>query len=143
MHVFQLDSDSEQRPYHRMTSQSSISSHLSASMEHIMSVMAHHPKYLHCFQRTHYYLMHEDGSLPFDYRHFIAIMVSCSAHCLSRLMTTHTVCGIYICQLLFFPSSKCPNVFQVFCDLDLRQLRVIPGQAVLVPGVPWFHPGSS
>ena len=41
-----------------------------------MSVMAYHPKYLHCFQQTHYYLMHEDGSLPFDVRHYIAIMVS-------------------------------------------------------------------
>lgn len=41
-----------------------------------MNVMAYHPNYLQCFQRTHYYLMHEDGSLPFDYRHYIAIMVS-------------------------------------------------------------------
>ena len=74
--VLQLASDAERRQYCRLTSQSSISSHLSTSVEHVMCVMAHHPKYLHCFQQTHYYLMHEDGSLPFDYRHYIAIMVS-------------------------------------------------------------------
>jgi len=72
---FKLGSDIERRHFDRMTSLSSISSYLSASMEHIMSVMAHHPKYLHCFQQTHYYLMLEDGSLPLDYRHYIAIMV--------------------------------------------------------------------
>jgi len=81
--VFQLDVDSERPHYSRLTSQSSISSHLSTSIDHVMSVMSHHPKYLHCFQRTHYYLMHEDGSLPFDYRHYIAIMVSHLSHMLS------------------------------------------------------------
>jgi len=72
----QLDRDAEQPHYSRLTSQSSISSRLSVSVEHVMKVMEYHPKYLQCFQRAHYYLMHDDGSLPFDYRHYIAIMVS-------------------------------------------------------------------
>lgn len=70
------DGESERPHFCRLASQSSISSHLSASLEHVMSVMSFHPKYLHCFQQTHYYLMHEDGSLPFQYRHYIAVMVS-------------------------------------------------------------------
>ena len=90
----QLDEDAH---CSRLTSQSAISSHLFASLEHVMNVMAYHPKYLQCFQRTHYYLMHEDGSLPFDYRHYIAIMVSTQC------------CHLYTC-LLFLSIQNCSSL---------------------------------
>jgi sestrin len=88
--------DMEREHYGPRTSQSSICSQLSASMEHVMHIMAYHPKYRRCFQHTHYYLMHEDGPLPFDYRHYIAIMAAARHHCsylVSTQMTEFLSCG--------------------------------------------------
>ncbi|KFV64045.1 Sestrin-3, partial [Dryobates pubescens] len=36
--------------------------------------MGYHPQYLDSFLKTQHYLMHMDGPLPFDCRHYIAIM---------------------------------------------------------------------
>ena len=45
-------------------------------LEHMIQVMGYHPKYLECFLKTQQYMLRGDGPLPYDYRHFIAIMVS-------------------------------------------------------------------
>lgn len=37
--------------------------------------MASHPQYLESFLRTQHYILHMDGPLPLEYRHYIAIMV--------------------------------------------------------------------
>ena len=38
--------------------------------------MCLHPEYLTVFSRTQHFIMRGDGPLPFDMRHYIAIMVS-------------------------------------------------------------------
>ncbi len=45
-------------------------------LEHMIQVMGYHPLYLQCFLTTEHYMLHGDGPLPFNYRHYIAIMVS-------------------------------------------------------------------
>ena len=42
----------------------------------MVQVMGYHPHYLEAFLRTQQYMLRGDGPLPYDYRHFIAIMVS-------------------------------------------------------------------
>lgn len=44
-------------------------------LDHVTQLVGFHPSYLECFLRTQQFLLREDGPLPFDYRHFIAIMV--------------------------------------------------------------------
>lgn len=44
-------------------------------IEAIAQQMGYHPHYLDSFLRLQHYLLHMDGPLPFDCRHFIAIMV--------------------------------------------------------------------
>ncbi|ESO84167.1 hypothetical protein LOTGIDRAFT_155490 [Lottia gigantea] len=51
----------------------------------IIQLMSYHPDYLDCFLKTQHYLLHEDGPLPFDYRHYIAIM-ACGRHQCSYLI---------------------------------------------------------
>lgn len=46
-------------------------------LEAVTQQMGYHPQYLDSFLKTQHYLMHMDGPLPFDCRHYIAIMVSC------------------------------------------------------------------
>jgi len=45
-------------------------------LEHMIQVMGYHPHYLESFLKTQQYLLRGDGPLPYDYRHYIAIMVS-------------------------------------------------------------------
>ena len=45
-------------------------------LEHVFQVMAYHPIYLEHFLRAHHHVLYGDGPLPFNYRHYIAIMVS-------------------------------------------------------------------
>ena len=42
----------------------------------MIQVMGYHPHYLESFLKTQQYLLRGDGPLPYDYRHYIAIMVS-------------------------------------------------------------------
>ncbi|TKS72245.1 Sestrin-1 [Collichthys lucidus] len=53
------------------------------SVDAVSQQMASHPQYLESFLRTQHYILHMDGPLPLPYRHYIAIMVSCSSghHC--------------------------------------------------------------
>lgn len=44
-------------------------------LDHVTQVMGYHPKYLDVFMRTQNFLLRGDGPLPYDYRHYIAIMV--------------------------------------------------------------------
>ena len=48
-------------------------------VEHMSQLMGYHPDYLHCFQKAQNYILRGDGPLPYDYRHYIAIMVSLNA----------------------------------------------------------------
>lgn len=45
-------------------------------LEAVTQQMGYHPRYLDSFLKTQHYLLHMDGPLPFDCRHYIAIMVS-------------------------------------------------------------------
>ena len=45
-------------------------------LEHMVQVMGYHPQYLEAFLKTQQYMLRGDGPLPYDYRHYIAIMVS-------------------------------------------------------------------
>lgn len=45
-------------------------------LDHVSQVMGYHPAYLDHFLRTQNFILRGDGPLSFDYRHFIAIMVS-------------------------------------------------------------------
>ena len=44
-------------------------------LDHVTQVMGYHPTYLDVFLRTQNFILRGDGPLPYDYRHFIAIMV--------------------------------------------------------------------
>lgn len=50
-------------------------------LETVTQQMGYHPQYLDSFLKTQHYLMHMDGPLPFDCRHYIAIMVSPAGSC--------------------------------------------------------------
>lgn len=50
-------------------------------LEAVTQQMGYHPQYLDSFLKTQHYLMHMDGPLPFDCRHYIAIMVSPAGRC--------------------------------------------------------------
>uniref|UniRef100_A0A669PL19 Sestrin 3 n=1 Tax=Phasianus colchicus TaxID=9054 RepID=A0A669PL19_PHACC len=43
--------------------------------------MGYHPRYLDSFLKMQHYLLHMDGPLPFDCRHYIAIMAAARHHC--------------------------------------------------------------
>ena len=45
-------------------------------LEHMIQVMGYHPQYLEAFLKTQQYILRGDGPLSYDYRHYIAIMVS-------------------------------------------------------------------
>ena len=45
------------------------------SVDAVWQQMASHPQYLESFLRTQHYILHMDGPLPLQYRHYIAIMV--------------------------------------------------------------------
>ena len=49
-------------------------------LEHMIQVMGYHPQYLESFLKTQQYLLRGDGPLPYDYRHYIAIMVRCEPY---------------------------------------------------------------
>ncbi|XP_070616149.1 sestrin-1-like isoform X2 [Erythrolamprus reginae] len=50
-------------------------------IEALAQQMGYHPHYLDSFLRTQHYLLHMDGPLPFDCRHFIAIMAAARHRC--------------------------------------------------------------
>ena len=54
----------------------------------MVQVMSYHPEYLECFLKTQQYMLRSDGPLPYDYRHYIAIMVSTQATWPSLWLTT-------------------------------------------------------
>ena len=45
-------------------------------LDHLTQIMGFHPQYLACFLRTQNRLMRAEGPLPYEYRHYIAIIVS-------------------------------------------------------------------
>lgn len=45
-------------------------------LDHVTQVMGYHPIYLDHFLKTQSFILRGDGPLPYDYRHYIAIMVS-------------------------------------------------------------------
>ncbi|XP_060682559.1 sestrin-3-like isoform X5 [Hemiscyllium ocellatum] len=51
-------------------------------------IMGLHPQYLESFLRTQYYILRMDGPLPFEYRHYLAIMAATRHQC-SHLVNTH------------------------------------------------------
>ncbi|EEB14165.1 P53 regulated pa26 nuclear protein sestrin, putative [Pediculus humanus corporis] len=45
-------------------------------LDHVTQVMGYHPLYLDIFLKTQNFILRGDGPLPYDYRHFIAIMAA-------------------------------------------------------------------
>ncbi|KAH1002887.1 hypothetical protein HUJ04_008921 [Dendroctonus ponderosae] len=50
-------------------------------LDHVSQVMGYHSSYLEQFLKTQNYILRGDGPLPFDYRHFIAIMAAGRHQC--------------------------------------------------------------
>ncbi|RZF37057.1 hypothetical protein LSTR_LSTR012400 [Laodelphax striatellus] len=50
-------------------------------LDHVTQVMGHHITYLDIFLRTQNFILRGDGPLPYDYRHFIAIMAAGRHQC--------------------------------------------------------------
>lgn len=50
-------------------------------LDHVTQVMGYHPTYLDIFLRTQHFILRGDGPLPYDYRHFIAIMAAGRHQC--------------------------------------------------------------
>ncbi|XP_060535774.1 sestrin homolog isoform X1 [Cylas formicarius] len=50
-------------------------------LDHVSQVMGYHPSYLEHFLRTQNFILRGDGPLPFDYRHYIAIMAAGRHRC--------------------------------------------------------------
>lgn len=59
------------------------------SVDAVSQQMASHPQYLESFLRTQHYILHMDGPLPLQYRHYIAIMAAARHHC-SYLVSLHS-----------------------------------------------------
>ncbi|KAM4621781.1 sestrin-3 [Polymixia lowei] len=59
------------------------------SVDAVFQQMASHPQYLESFLRTQHYILHMDGPLPLQYRHYIAIMAAARHHC-SYLVSLHS-----------------------------------------------------
>ncbi|XP_072911986.1 sestrin-1 isoform X3 [Hemitrygon akajei] len=57
-------------------------------LDNITLLMGFHPQYLDSFLKTQHYLMQVDGPLPYDYRHYIAIMAAAQHQC-SYLVNLH------------------------------------------------------
>lgn len=85
-------------------------------LDHVTQAMGYHPQYLDPFLRSQNYILKGDGPLPFDYRHYIAIMAS------SRHQCTYLV-KLQIKEFLLQEGNKewlnglC-QVPQKLCDLD-------------------------
>lgn len=45
-------------------------------LDHVSQVIGYHPSYLEHFLKIQTFIMQGDGPLPYDYRHYLAIMVS-------------------------------------------------------------------
>jgi len=50
-------------------------------LEHMVQVMGYHPKYLESFLKAQDTMLRGDGPLPYDYRHYIAIMAAGRHQC--------------------------------------------------------------
>uniref|UniRef100_A0A1B6CLQ6 Sestrin n=2 Tax=Clastoptera arizonana TaxID=38151 RepID=A0A1B6CLQ6_9HEMI len=50
-------------------------------LDHVTQVMGYHPTYLDIFLRTQNFILRGDGPLPYDHRHFIAIMAAGRHQC--------------------------------------------------------------
>ncbi|XP_066250679.1 sestrin homolog [Euwallacea similis] len=50
-------------------------------LDHVSQVMGYHPSYLEQFLKTQHFILRGDGPLPFDYRHYIAIMAAGRHQC--------------------------------------------------------------
>ncbi|XP_023649889.1 sestrin-3-like isoform X3 [Paramormyrops kingsleyae] len=59
------------------------------SLDALSQQMAYHPQYLESFLRTQNYVLHMDGPLPLQYRHYIAIMAAAQYRC-THLVSRHS-----------------------------------------------------
>lgn len=50
-------------------------------LDNITMVMSYHPQYLEIFLKTQHFLLKGDGPLPFEYRHYIALMAAARHQC--------------------------------------------------------------
>lgn len=45
-------------------------------LDHVSQVIGYHPRYQEEFLKTQNFIMRGDGPLPYDYRYYLAIIVS-------------------------------------------------------------------
>lgn len=45
-------------------------------LDHVSQVIGYHPSYLEHFLKIQTFILQGDGPLPYDYRHYLAIIVS-------------------------------------------------------------------
>lgn len=45
-------------------------------LDQVTQVIGYHPRFLEHFLRTQNFIMNGDGPLPYDYRYYLAIIVS-------------------------------------------------------------------
>lgn len=50
--------------------------------DHVTTVIRYHPRYFEHYLKTHKFVIYEDGPLPFDYRHYLAIMAAARHKCI-------------------------------------------------------------
>ncbi|XP_036380369.1 sestrin-3-like [Megalops cyprinoides] len=58
-------------------------------LDAVSQQMTLHPQYLESFLRAQHYILHMDGPLPLQYRHYIAIMAAARHHC-GYLVSLHS-----------------------------------------------------
>lgn len=54
-------------------------------LDHVSQVIGYHPSYLQQFIKIQNFIMEGDGPLPYDFRHYLAIIVSRMHHLKIRL----------------------------------------------------------
>ncbi|KAG7484207.1 hypothetical protein MATL_G00046840 [Megalops atlanticus] len=58
-------------------------------LDAVSQQMTLHPQYLESFLRAQHYILHMDGPLPLQYRHYIAVMAAARHHC-GYLVSLHS-----------------------------------------------------
>ncbi|CAG5121628.1 unnamed protein product [Candidula unifasciata] len=78
-HICQIvPADTEDEQTHAVFTDAFIQNH---RLDHVSQVMGYHPDYLRNFHTTQNFILREDGPLPYDYRHYIAIIASARHYC--------------------------------------------------------------
>lgn len=89
-------------------------------LDHVSQVIGYHPSYLEHFLKIQTFIMQGDGPLPYDYRHYLAIMVSLSDsdsifvqsrrrrhHHYHRIIESDAICVLFVAFLQAAARHQC------------------------------------